>query len=422
MTSIEAHRARARFPRRRLRASLVSQSHSGVTIALVMLVLAFTHTTSVSAGVVVTPARLHVEVDPHGTTRELTVVNRGPGKVTLNTYVGFGTHDLRGGTLYHDDPRSRNEAATWVRVQPSRTSLEPGASAQIEVHFQSVPGRVAAYPVLFVEPAHAEFPQPREVHRPTSASHSRVRIAVPVLATFRAARHLQRVSPHVRSVSMHTVPNADVLRASVDVENRGTVHGPAAVHVSLVDERGESVATFVSESARVLPGAARRFTTEWSLRSLPQALRLVARARDGADNEAVPQLMALTLPDPLALSGRQVEIADLQATLLANQSLLTVSGRLLGASLTQTASALREHVVVYDAGGEELVRSIGTGTWTRSSRGGHAFEHKVRLAPDELGRALGVGVEVREGGVNIGYAARTLEGRTEPTALSRSVR
>lgn len=375
------------------------------------LLLTFAAIHPAAASMVVAPARLHVEVGPHGATKELTLVNRGESQVTVNTYVGYGTHDEVGGPIYLDDSASRRDASAWIRVRPTRFTLDPGAAARVELQFLPLPGSVSAYPVVFVE-SRAN----RALHEEGVASQSRLRIGVPALVTFSQRRLQQIVTPRVRSVSAHALPQSDTLLVNVDVENLGTVHGTVQVELSAVDGDGRRVASADARSGRILPKAVRRFTGRWRLSSLPRALRIVASV--GPQGEAAPSLMAIALPRTVESAASGVLITSLNAGLQANGSQLRVSGRLVGAD--PRAADLLAHLIVYGRHGEELSRTVGFDLAAPEPQGGVTFQQVVSLAPHHTSQVLGVGLDVRAGGVSIGYAATTLEDQPGRTTLSLS--
>lgn len=222
------------------------------------------------ASIVVSPARIEMEVGPAGTRAQLMIANRGPYPVELNLYVGYGTQSESGAPIYLDDKASREHAASWVKPSKESVVLPPGEATEVAVDVTTVPGYVAAYPVLYVEEVGGDS------DRQPPGLRNRLRIAVPFLVTFSAMKHRQQFKPYLHSVSARTLSDSDRMLVDVEIENQGTLHGAVMTRLAALSVDGRILQEIELDSGRMLPGVTRRIGHEFRRSGLPDEVRFVA--------------------------------------------------------------------------------------------------------------------------------------------------
>jgi len=212
-----------------------------------------------AASLVVSPARLELEVEPAGSLRRLHLYNRGNDPVTVRLSTGLGTHQDDGTPVYFDGPDAVAESSRLLRIEQERLTVLPGEIRELEVAFPAVPGIVAAYPVIFIELFEGDEQEASVMH---PALRPLARLAVPVLLTYVATARLRRPEISIEAVDVRTVPSSGVVEVGVSVRNAGNVHDWVRGKVSLMSQDGGAWAEALLPERRVLPGASRLLTVQ----------------------------------------------------------------------------------------------------------------------------------------------------------------
>lgn len=210
-----------------------------------------------AASLVVSPARLEVEVGPSGAARQLRLFNRGDDPVTLRLSTGLGTHRQDGTPVYFDHDEAVAESRRLMQLEKELVTVAPGDAEELEIGFVTVPGLVAAYPVIFVEFWEGERPD-----QPGAAPvlRSYPRLAVPVILTYSGTQRLRRPEISIQAVEARTVPGSTAVEVDIHVRNDGNVHDWVRGRVSLVGQDGSASVQAELPERRVLPGAERVLT------------------------------------------------------------------------------------------------------------------------------------------------------------------
>lgn len=228
-----------------------------VTLALVAILNAGAN----AASVVISPARIELEVAPEGSEASLTILNRGEERVAFSLFAGMGSHGADGSPLYFDHPEARVEADGLVALDPSFVSLDPGEMKTVRIQFAAAPGVVATYPVIFAE--FQPVDEPTAAHVPSMRAVAR--LAVPVLLTYHATREERRVGFQIEEVRSNPSPDTGEVIVDVTVRNIGNVHEWVRGKVDLVGSDGISRGESLLPELRVLPGASRTLRAKLNL-------------------------------------------------------------------------------------------------------------------------------------------------------------
>lgn len=242
-----------------------------VVVVLVAVFIGLTMN-AVAVSVVISPARLEVEVEPGGSKAWLTLFNRGEQPVELRFSTGMGGHEEDGAPLYFDDPQAMKQSAALVRLGSSRVTLGPGAMRSLSLELPAVPGAVAAYPVIFAE----VHPLDEKESLPSSMVRSVTRLAIPLLLTYTSTREERRPDFVVESVRVFPGEDGHDFEVDVTVRNVGNVHDWVRGRVRLIGSDGDDRGQLLLPEQRVLPGAVRTFRARASFPAEPEPLRVVA--------------------------------------------------------------------------------------------------------------------------------------------------
>ena len=209
-----------------------------------------------AARVVVTPARIEVEVTPQGSQAVLSLYNRGEQRVMLSLFTGMGSHGADGSPVFFDDAEAREESSRLVGLARSQVILDEGAAESVRVDLLPAAGRVAAYPVIFVDFIGIQ-PVEQAARVDAPAVRSVARLAVPVLLTYHTTRQERRRGFQIEEVRAQPAPDFANLDVAVTVRNVGNVHDWVRGRVNLLGSDGAHWGEVLLPERRVLPGAVR---------------------------------------------------------------------------------------------------------------------------------------------------------------------
>ncbi len=222
-------------------------------------------------GLLVSPARIELDLPAGGELPPVTVTNRGDEPLRLRLEVGTGGHDRSGAPRF-------DVAAPWgppgarLVVEPAHFTLAPGESRAVRPRLVVPRGwRGGLYPVLFVgaEPA-----------RPVPGVVTVHRVAVLFLLRVGGGQ-LPAQDPgelfRLSELRVEQPAPGRPLTVVAALQNRGPVHQRVGVEAEIRSSEGATLARVPLGPATVLPGLERELKSTWRPPELPPGqYRLVA--------------------------------------------------------------------------------------------------------------------------------------------------
>jgi hypothetical protein len=222
-----------------------------------------------NAGVAVSPAHIHFEVKPGGSTSSTVTINNDTDKQN-NFRISFQDFNMNGYGKSEFLPAGsgKHSLSQWVNVSPSFVELAPGEKTEVTVSLL-VPedhpdANKAAWSIMLIEQA-----EEKKSIEPEEGSN---KIAFGVIPTFAFGVFLYQNPPNVAMtdvdiIYMEALTESENKGILIDIENLGDGISYCTVYVDLTNLDTGETQKMVMKKFTIVPGLKRAFTFQ-----LPEGL------------------------------------------------------------------------------------------------------------------------------------------------------
>lgn len=235
----------------------------------------------------VSPPTVEVDAQPGEVLkRTVTIDNSSEVSRTLNVVVQNFRATGEGGEADLTEENGPNALASWIKVSPSKATLEPRGTQDFEVQITvpKTPSPGGHFGALVFEPGVAPGDANVKV---VSRITSLILLRIPGDATEKAS--IAGFTASVASAKPAedgTIPSTSFfqkgpVRYSVRVRGEGNVQVKPEIFIEVRNLFGSKIATLKPESRNVLPDSIRRFDADWDQKQFLGPYKAVATVKYG---------------------------------------------------------------------------------------------------------------------------------------------